>query len=117
MEITGTIHKIYKVEEKNGYKSQFFTLIEKHKDNPKYDKFPCFICKTEKTIEALSHYKSGDRVTIKYDMNSKEWNEKPSFLENNVWGLAGHPSNQKPTNYNQPSAPQATSDDSDLLPF
>lgn len=116
METQGTIHKIYKVEENNGFKSQIFTLHEPHKDNPKYDKFPCFVVKSEKTIEMLSNYKAGNKVTIKFDMNSREWNGK-AYGENVAWNLAGDPSN-KPTNYSQPSAPQSTSDDDNGdLPF
>lgn len=116
METSGTIHKIYPVVENKGFKSQVFTLHEPHKDNPKYDRYPCFVVKSEKTIEMLSNYRKGNKVTIKFDMNSREWNDKV-FPENVAWNLAGDASN-KP-NYSQPSAPQTTSDDGgiDSLPF
>lgn len=114
METSGTIHKIYPIVENNGFKSQMFTLHEPHKDNSKYDRYPCFTVKSEKAIEALSNYRKGNKVTIKFDMNSREWNDKV-FGENVAWNLQGDASNKTSS---QPSAPQVTSDEDDNnLPF
>lgn len=120
MEITGVIHKIYPIETKEyqgkNYKSQQFTLIAPHKDNPAFDKFPCFVVKSDKTIEALSKCKVGSTVTLKFDMTSKEWNGKPSFIENIVWNISGEQSNQ-PSNQQNNAQSINNQTDNDDIPF
>lgn len=116
MEITAKIHKIYPVESKpyqdKVFKSQVFTLVSPHKDNPKYDKYPAFVVKKDNPLEALSFYKEGDTVTVSFEMTSREWNGKV-YPENEAWKLAGNKGNQS-----RPSTPQATNDsDQDNLPF
>lgn len=123
MEITGKLHKIYPIEtkewENKTFKSQHFTLHEPHKDNPKFDRYPCFVVKNEKTIEILSKFKSGNIVSIKYDMTSKEYNNKPSYVENIAWSISGEQDSQSSQSSNQQNNTQSTFNQEDVsdLPF
>lgn len=115
MELTAKIKKIYPLEEKQVgdkvYKSQTFTVVVPHKDNPKYDKHPSFIVKNDKALEALSYYREGNTVTVTFEMDSREWNGKV-YGENIAWKLAGDPLNQ----VNEPK-PQVADNQTDDLPF
>ena len=113
-ELTGTVKEIFEEQTfTSGFNKRAFVVTSEADKFPQDIQFECL----KGRVELVSNLSKGDKVTVSFDVNGREWNGK-YFVNLVAWKIASAGSSSNAAGDDEPPLPDPDEDfDADEPPF